>query len=92
MNQMLSFAKDLRKNLTTTEEILWYHLRAKRFYVFKFYRQKPIAQYIVDFVCFEPRVIIECDGGQHALENVKDMKRDNFFYRTRFSNIEILEQ
>jgi hypothetical protein len=39
----------------------------------KFRRQQPIDNYIVDFVCFENRIIIEVDGGQHAAENNKDI-------------------
>lgn len=35
---------------------------------FKFRRQQPIDKYIVDFVCFDNRVIIEVDGGQHVIE------------------------
>ena len=65
MNRLVSFAKDLRKNSTNTENALWKYLRAKRLDGFKFRRQEPIGKYIVDFICFESRLIIECDGGQH---------------------------
>ncbi len=49
----------------------------------KFRRQQPIDNYITDFVCFEKRLIIEIDGGQHA-ENKKDIERDNYLSRNRF--------
>ena len=47
-------------------------------------RQQPIGRYIVDFVCFENRLIIEVDGGQHAAEKEKDIERDNYFMRNGF--------
>ena len=79
MSRLVSFAKDLRKNSTDTENVLWKYLRAKRLAGFKFRRQEPIGKYIVDFVCFECLVIIECDGGQHAFETEKDQERDQWF-------------
>ncbi|KXK42237.1 MAG: hypothetical protein UZ02_AOB001001555 [Nitrosomonas europaea] len=42
----------------------------------KFKRQKPIGPYIVDFVCFEPRLVVELDGGQHVDQVAYDRKRD----------------
>ena len=44
-------ARDLRKNLTDAERILWQHLRLRQMGEFKFRRQQPIDNYIVDFVC-----------------------------------------
>ncbi len=55
-------ARDLRKNSTDAERHLWYYLRANRL-GFKFKRQVPIGEFIVDFVCLEKRLIIELDGG-----------------------------
>ena len=74
------FAKSLRCRQTETERLLWKHLRAKQFEGLKFRRQQPIGKYIADFVCFEKRVIIELDGGQHALprERLKDQERDRW--------------
>ena len=62
----------------------------------KFRRQQPIDNYIVDFVCFENRIIIEVDGGQHAAENNKDRDRDTYLKRygfkvLRFWNNEVLQ-
>ncbi len=59
------FKKYLKTHQTPQEIKLWYHLRAKRFYGFKFRRQVEISSYIVDFLCYEKRLIIEIDGGQH---------------------------
>ena len=71
-------AKGLRKRSTDVEQLLWSRLRAGRFEGMKFRRQHPIGQYIADFVCLERKLIIELDGGQHALpdEILKDRQRD----------------
>lgn len=65
------FAKNLRKRATEEERILWAHLAAKRFLGFKFRRQEPIGPYIVDFVCFERRLVVELDGAHHDEVAVK---------------------
>ena len=44
----------------------------------KFRRQQPIGRYIVDFACFEEKIIIEADGGQHSVETREDMERDEW--------------
>jgi very-short-patch-repair endonuclease len=74
-------AKKLRKQFTDTERLLWQYLRAKQLEGLKFRRQQPIGSYIVDFVCFEKKVIIELDGGQHTKpeQRQKDMQRDKWF-------------
>jgi very-short-patch-repair endonuclease len=71
-------AKGLRKRSTDAEKLLWSGLRAGRCEGMKFRRQHPVGQYIVDFVCLERKLIIELDGGQHALpdEARKDRQRD----------------
>ncbi len=73
----LENAKSLRKNMTPEERILWKIFRNKNFYGFKFRRQTPIGIYIVDFLCINPKVIIELDGGQHnESDNIRyDKKR-----------------
>ncbi len=73
----IGIARLLRRRPTNAEAVLWRHLRAKRFEGLKFRRQQPIGAYIVDFVCFERRLVIEVDGGAHALEEIKDRKRDS---------------
>ena len=80
-DRLTHFAKNLRKQSTDTERVVWKHLRAKNFKGLKFRRQQPVGKYIVDFVCFEKKIIIELDGGQHAMlsENQKDVERDKWF-------------
>jgi len=78
------FAKTLRRRSTDTENMLWRRIRAKRLQGLKFRRQEPIGKYIVDFVCYERRVIIELDGGQHNVEKKKDEERDVWFRNEGF--------
>jgi very-short-patch-repair endonuclease len=61
-------ARRLRKTSTDTERQLWRHIRDRQLEGFKFRRQQPVGRYVVDFVSLEERVIIEVDGGQHALD------------------------
>ncbi len=88
---ILNNAKQLRKNSTDAERILWNILRANRLNGLHFKRQQPIGNYVVDFVCFAHKLIIELDGGQHSeLENIlKDTKRTNFLENNGFKVIRI---
>jgi very-short-patch-repair endonuclease len=61
-------ARSLRKYSTDTERHLWRHLKDRQIEGFKFRRQQPIGRYVVDFVNFEKKVVVELDGGQHALD------------------------
>ena len=71
--------KNLRQNMTEFEQKLWKNLRDRRFCNVKFRRQVPIGNYIVDFVCFDKRVIIELDGSGHFEQIEYDEKRNKFF-------------
>lgn len=73
---------------------MWRYLRGKRLEGFKFGRQEPIGNYVADFVCYEKRIIVEVDGGQHCRE--KDSERDIWFEDQgfkvlRFWNKEVLK-
>ncbi len=80
MNHLITFAKNLRENSTDAERLLWHYLRAKQFGDLKFRRQQIIGKYIVDFVCFAKKIVIELDGSQHAdVDNkLKDKIRDRW--------------
>ena len=73
-------AKQLRHNETEAEQIIWSWLRTKKLNGIKFRRQQPIENYIVDFVSFERKLVIEIDGGQHNIEEnkVNDGTRTNW--------------
>ncbi len=86
--------KQLRSNSTDAERNLWAHIRNRRLEGWKFRRQLPVGQYIVDFACPELRLIIEIDGGQHAEQIHYDLGRTKFLqtkgYRVvRFWNNEV---
>src|ERR1700728_4692784 len=75
--------RKLRATMTDAERKLWYALRDRRFARFKFRRQVPLGPFIVDFVCFEQRLVIEVDGGQHA-DSAWDRRRDRWFAANEF--------
>jgi very-short-patch-repair endonuclease len=56
----------MRREPTDAEAAMWRLLRDRRLSAFKFRRQVPFRTYILDFVCFEKRLVIEIDGSQHA--------------------------
>jgi len=95
--RLLRHARDMRSAQTDAEQILWYHLRARRFQGVKFRRQRPVGPYIVDFVCLESRLVLELDGGQHSEIVARDARRDAWLaangYRVlRFWNNEVMQR
>ena len=71
-------ARELRKQSTPFEKILWKHLKSRNFFGYKFYRQFVIEGYIVDFYSSEAKIVIEVDGNSHYFEEAiqKDKLRD----------------
>jgi very-short-patch-repair endonuclease len=65
----------MRREPTEAEAKLWSMLRGQRLGGLKFTWQEQLGDYVVDFVCFGARLIVEADGGQHA-ESTKDTGRD----------------
>jgi len=91
----LARAKAMRREPTDAERRLWAALRARRFGPFKIRRQRAIGPFIVDFVCIERRLIVELDGGQHALAQPYDDARTRYletrgFRVLRFWNNDVL--
>ena len=80
-------ARALRKRLTPQEAKLWMKLRELKAFGFHFRRQAPIGRYIVDFVAFGARLVIEIDGGQHGMKEGfrVDRERDAFLGSRGFS-------
>ena len=92
--KMRQRARALRTRMTDAERKLWFALRDRRFAGFKFRRQVPIDRFIADFICFEARLVIEVDGGQHVGSS-QDKLRDRWFAENgfrvaRFWNNEVL--
>jgi len=84
----------MRREPTEAEAKLWSVLRGQRLGGMKFKRQEQLGDYIVDFVCFGSRVIVEADGSQHA-DAARDAARDDWlsgqgFQVLRFWNNDIL--
>jgi very-short-patch-repair endonuclease len=79
-------ARALRKRLTPQEVKLWRKLRELKTLGFRFRRQAPIGRYVVDFVSFRSRLVIEADGGQHGslLGAQRDQVRDAFLLSQGF--------
>ena len=71
-------AQVLRREMTDSERKLWSGLRAEQLGV-KFRRQHPLGNYIADFACLAPRLIVELDGSQHQTQQGYDARRDEFF-------------
>lgn len=95
-NPLAGRARELRKAMTDAEQRLWGRLRYDQLGV-RFRRQAPIGPYIADFACFAQRLVVECDGGQHAeaAQMAYDQERTAFleaagFCVLRFWNSEIL--
>ena len=77
-------ARHLRRSQTDAERKLWSRLRARQIQGLKFRRQQPIGPYIVDFCCFEERLVIELDGSQHATSMKADERRTAFLTQGGF--------
>jgi very-short-patch-repair endonuclease len=71
-------ARELRHNQTDAERKFWSRVRDRRFFGLKFRRQVPVGPYIADFQCFDKRIIVELDGGQHASNSIRDLKRTEY--------------
>lgn len=90
-------SQKLRSNQTDAEGKLWQRINRDQLLGFRFNRQKPLLNYIVDFYCAKAKLIIELDGSHHYYEpeyQEKDRRRDDElrslgFTVMRFSNDEI---
>ena len=69
------YARRLRRDQTDAERKLWSRLRDRRLGGARFRRQHPIGSYVADFCCTEANLVIELDGGQHALRTWEDQER-----------------
>ena len=94
---LVSRAKEMRKNMTDAEKKLW----KKYLNIFKYrvLRQRPIDHYIVDFYCAKLKLVIEVDGGIHDAKNQKEYDKQRTLFLNsygltliRFRNEEILNE
>jgi very-short-patch-repair endonuclease len=91
-------AKELRNNVTKAEMILWGYLKTRPS-GYKFRRQHPLLNYIVDFFCYKLKLVIEVDGSIHNTEEVKKNDEDRQLLIEsegltvlRFTNDEVIKQ
>ncbi|OPY86691.1 MAG: hypothetical protein A4E71_01384 [Smithella sp. PtaU1.Bin162] len=90
-----SLAGNLRRNMTKSESCLWkYALKAKQLKGYQFRRQRPVLNYIADFICKELMLIIEVDGITHDVEvsSAKDKKREEELSRAGFKVIRFTDE
>ena len=73
--EKLQRAKELRRNMTPAEKVLWGELRANKLSV-HFRRQQVIQGFIVDFYCHKASLVIEVDGDIHDLQREEDARRE----------------
>jgi very-short-patch-repair endonuclease len=90
-------SQTLRKNSTDAEVLLWSFLKNKNLDDEKWYRQKPIGNYIVDFYCPKRKLVVEADGSQHFEEKGMEYDAERSIFLSslglkilRFDNYEIL--
>ena len=94
-----ALARNLRENLTDSEQRLWSQLRRKQILGVQFYRQKPLGNYIADFYAPKVNLVIEIDGSQH-LETTQaehDQQRTVYLEQQglrilRFTTLEVLQE
>ena len=93
----VELAKEMRRQMTPAEKILWEHLRANRLHGLHFRRQQIIDGFIVDFYCHAASLVIEVDGKIHEQQIEYDLERDKILSARglrllRFENEEITEK
>ena len=93
-----TLARNLRTNMTDAERKLWGKIRKDNVKGKRFYRQKILGNYIVDFYCASAKLVIELDGGQHYKKDgkEKDSIRDAYLASEgikviRFSDLDVLK-
>lgn len=88
-------ARELRREMTPPEKLLWDRLRDRQLEGVKFRRQHPLGPLIADFYCAECRLVVEIDGDIHDLQSERDAVRTEQFKQygyqvIRFRNEQVL--
>jgi very-short-patch-repair endonuclease len=92
--EKLERSRELRREMTPAEKILWQELRAKKLGV-RFRRQQVIEGFIVDFYCHRAALVVEVDGDIHDLQQAEDARREKALREMglrimRFKNDQVL--
>jgi len=92
-------ARNLRTNMTESEQLIWFQIRRKQINNIQFYRQKHLGPFIVDFYAPSIRLVLEVDGSQHLEKDhcEQDKYRDSYLrdariHVLRFTNREVKYQ
>jgi len=95
--ELLRIAGDLRNSMTPAEKVLWQKLRNRQVRGYRFRRQHPLKDFIVDFFCYDAMLVIELDGAVHNVphQNERDTERTRLLNRLgireiRFKNEEVI--
>lgn len=76
--KLKQLARNLRNNSSISEICFWNQVKAKQMRDYRFLRQKPIGNYIVDFFCSKLYLVIEIDGESHLGQEKADMKKQHY--------------
>ena len=92
--RQLENAKELRREMTPAEKILWRHIRMNKLNGLHFRRQQIVHGYFADFYCHQHELIVEVDGGIHQFQQDYDTEREKYLIGLglqiiRFTNDEI---
>jgi very-short-patch-repair endonuclease len=83
-DQILNYAREMRKEPTEAESILWSNLRNRKLKNLKFRRQQPIEGFIIDFYCESARLGVEVDGEIHLNEEQRNFDQQRTEYLAEF--------
>ena len=96
VKRLTARARALRRRMTDAEVLLWSQLRGGQVEGRQFTKQFPIGNAVVDFACRGAKLVVELDGGQHAVAKDMDQARTRMIeahgYRViRYWNSEVME-
>ncbi len=88
-------AQELRNNMTISEKKIWHEVLSRKQLQYRFLRQKPIGNYIVDFYCSTVQLVIEIDGDSHAFQEEYDQERTEYLQKqkivvVRYTNSDVM--
>ena len=89
MDEKTARARELRRQQTRAESLLWAQLRDRRLGGYKFRRQRPVGRFYADFACVEEGIIVELDGSGHDYTFDRDASRDRQLGRAGYRVLRI---
>jgi very-short-patch-repair endonuclease len=89
-SESIAKARELRRNSTTPEALVWSVLRAGRLGGLKFRRQHPIGPFVADFYCHAARLIVEIDGMSHDDRGAYDQRRTEYLEESGLKVVRVM--